>query len=92
MQFDSILGRGAFKTVYKAFDESEGLEVAWYAAQHTQHEFTFCWSSLLLPPLHSSHSCLFSSRLVAIIGICNGQLGDSMAVAARPCKRRKAGS
>jgi WNK lysine deficient protein kinase len=28
-QYDHVLGRGAFKTVYKAFDESEGLEVAW---------------------------------------------------------------
>ncbi len=24
-----MLGRGAFKTVYKAFDEQEGIEVAW---------------------------------------------------------------
>lgn len=28
-RYDEILGRGAFKSVYKAFDESEGLEVAW---------------------------------------------------------------
>ena len=28
-QFDHVLGRGAFKTVYKAFDEEEGTEVAW---------------------------------------------------------------
>ena len=28
-QFDEVLGRGAFKTVYKAFDEEEGTEVAW---------------------------------------------------------------
>ena len=28
-QYDVILGRGAFKTVYKAFDEEEGMEVAW---------------------------------------------------------------
>lgn len=28
-RFDTVLGRGAFKTVYKAFDESEGIEVAW---------------------------------------------------------------
>lgn len=27
MQYDVVLGRGAFKTVYKAFDEEEGLEV-----------------------------------------------------------------
>jgi len=26
---DEILGRGAFKTVYKAFDEVNGIEVAW---------------------------------------------------------------
>ena len=28
-QFDIVLGRGAFKTVYKGFDEEEGIEVAW---------------------------------------------------------------
>lgn len=28
-QYDVILGRGAFKTVFKAFDEAEGIEVAW---------------------------------------------------------------
>lgn len=28
-RYEQILGRGAFKTVYKAFDESEGIEVAW---------------------------------------------------------------
>lgn len=29
LQVDQILGRGAFKTVYKGFDEDEGVEVAW---------------------------------------------------------------
>ncbi|XP_066319046.1 probable serine/threonine-protein kinase WNK4 isoform X1 [Miscanthus floridulus] len=29
MRYNLILGRGAFKTVYKAFDEVEGIEVAW---------------------------------------------------------------
>lgn len=29
LQFEQILGRGAFKTVYKGFDEDEGIEVAW---------------------------------------------------------------
>ncbi|CAN1139032.1 Serine/threonine-protein kinase WNK8 [Linum perenne] len=29
LQYDEILGRGAFKTVYKAFDEVNGIEVAW---------------------------------------------------------------
>lgn len=29
LQHDHVLGRGAFKTVYRGFDEMEGLEVAW---------------------------------------------------------------
>eukprot|EP00201_Polytomella_parva_P011243 CAMPEP_0175061828 /NCGR_PEP_ID=MMETSP0052_2-20121109/13808_1 /TAXON_ID=51329 ORGANISM="Polytomella parva, Strain SAG 63-3" /NCGR_SAMPLE_ID=MMETSP0052_2 /ASSEMBLY_ACC=CAM_ASM_000194 /LENGTH=793 /DNA_ID=CAMNT_0016327739 /DNA_START=103 /DNA_END=2481 /DNA_ORIENTATION=- len=29
LRYDVVLGRGAFKTVYKAFDEEEGIEVAW---------------------------------------------------------------
>ncbi|XP_021804023.1 serine/threonine-protein kinase WNK8-like, partial [Prunus avium] len=29
LRYDEVLGRGAFKTVYKAFDEVEGIEVAW---------------------------------------------------------------
>ncbi|CAL1386600.1 unnamed protein product [Linum trigynum] len=29
VRYDEILGRGAFKTVYKAFDEADGIEVAW---------------------------------------------------------------
>ncbi|KAI3870953.1 hypothetical protein MKX03_025141 [Papaver bracteatum] len=28
-RYKEILGKGAFKTVYKAFDEREGIEVAW---------------------------------------------------------------
>ncbi|XAR53937.1 Non-specific serine/threonine protein kinase, partial [Bertholletia excelsa] len=27
--YDEVLGKGAFKTVYKAFDETDGIEVAW---------------------------------------------------------------
>ncbi|XP_008806942.1 probable serine/threonine-protein kinase WNK4 isoform X2 [Phoenix dactylifera] len=29
VEYKEILGRGAFKTVYKAFDEVDGIEVAW---------------------------------------------------------------
>ncbi|MCO5552905.1 hypothetical protein L7F22_006424 [Adiantum nelumboides] len=29
LQYNEILGKGAFKTVYKAFDEVDGIEVAW---------------------------------------------------------------
>ncbi|KAL0921322.1 hypothetical protein M5K25_008384 [Dendrobium thyrsiflorum] len=28
-RYSEVLGKGAFKTVYKAFDEGEGIEVAW---------------------------------------------------------------
>ncbi|KAM6557787.1 hypothetical protein CsatB_004806 [Cannabis sativa] len=29
LRYEEVLGRGAFKTVYKAFDEIDGVEVAW---------------------------------------------------------------
>ncbi|XVE58132.1 hypothetical protein DITRI_Ditri04bG0145700 [Diplodiscus trichospermus] len=29
VRYDEILGKGAFKTVYKGFDEVDGIEVAW---------------------------------------------------------------
>ncbi|KAH7513679.1 hypothetical protein FEM48_Zijuj11G0006500 [Ziziphus jujuba var. spinosa] len=29
LRYDEVMGRGAFKTVYKAFDEVDGIEVAW---------------------------------------------------------------
>ncbi|KAL1222748.1 Serine/threonine-protein kinase WNK8 [Cardamine amara subsp. amara] len=32
IRYDDVLGRGAFKTVYKAFDEVDGIEVAWNLA------------------------------------------------------------
>jgi WNK lysine deficient protein kinase len=28
-RYDDVLGKGAFKTVYRAFDEVDGIEVAW---------------------------------------------------------------
>ncbi|CAD7705122.1 unnamed protein product [Ostreobium quekettii] len=47
-RYDEVLGRGAFKVVYKAFDEQEGMEVAWNkvnlvdtASRHTQRRRLF---------------------------------------------------
>lgn len=31
--YNEILGKGAFKTVYKGFDEVDGIEVAWNQVQ-----------------------------------------------------------
>ncbi|KAL5211249.1 hypothetical protein ABZP36_022096 [Zizania latifolia] len=33
IRYNEVLGRGAMKTVYKAFDEVEGIEVAWSQVQ-----------------------------------------------------------
>lgn len=30
IRYDEVLGRGAFKTVYRGFDQENGTEVAWY--------------------------------------------------------------
>ncbi|KAK9668438.1 hypothetical protein RND81_13G060700 [Saponaria officinalis] len=36
IRYNEILGKGAFKTVYKAFDEVDGIEVAWNQADIDQ--------------------------------------------------------
>ncbi|ONK77147.1 uncharacterized protein A4U43_C02F3580 [Asparagus officinalis] len=33
LEFDAVLGKGAMKTVYRAFDELNGIEVAWNQAK-----------------------------------------------------------
>ncbi|XVF58727.1 hypothetical protein PTKIN_Ptkin07bG0090100 [Pterospermum kingtungense] len=33
IKYNEVLGKGAFKTVYKAFDEANGIEVAWNQVQ-----------------------------------------------------------
>lgn len=38
-QLNVILGKGAYKVVYKALDREEGVEVAWNCLQSTKHEF-----------------------------------------------------
>lgn len=51
-QDDQILGKGAFKVVNKAFDEQEGMEVAWNkvnlvdtASMHTRRGPVYLWRS-----------------------------------------------
>ena len=33
-QFNTQLGQGAFKTVFKGFDYEEGIEIAWAQVEH----------------------------------------------------------
>lgn len=39
MQMNVVLGKGAYKVVYKAIDKEEGIEVAWNTCQTTRNEF-----------------------------------------------------
>jgi len=46
LQYGTVLGRGACKTVYKAFDLEDGIEVAWNQVgevHHTWHTQTLMW-------------------------------------------------
>ncbi|KAJ6324035.1 hypothetical protein OIU76_011356 [Salix suchowensis] len=42
-RYNEILGRGASKTVYKAFDEYEGIEVAWNQEHQLCHRDVHLW-------------------------------------------------
>lgn len=39
LQLNVILGKGAYKVVWKAIDKEEGIEVAWNCCQTTRTEF-----------------------------------------------------
>lgn len=43
-KFNVILGKGAYKVVWKAIDLEEGIEVAWNSCQ-VQIYYLFCFSS-----------------------------------------------
>lgn len=49
-QFETVLGRGAFKTVFKAFDEEEGIEVAWNQVKVRLHRVLLVLWHLAIPP------------------------------------------
>ncbi|KAL0373841.1 UNVERIFIED_CONTAM: putative serine/threonine-protein kinase WNK4 [Sesamum radiatum] len=38
VRYNEVLGKGAFKTVYKAFDQVDGIEVAWNRVKIDEHE------------------------------------------------------
>ena len=79
LQFDTVLGRGAFKTVYKAFDEEEGIEVAWNQVRVnelvTSREERYKRSS----------SWLWSSAIKYIVVAALGVVVAVVVVCCRPC-------
>jgi len=69
-QYDVVLGRGAFKTVFKAFDEAEGIEVAWnqvkvndLANSPTERERLFAEIRVLKQLKHKNIMSFFDSWL-----------------------------
>ncbi|XP_011026813.1 PREDICTED: serine/threonine-protein kinase WNK8 isoform X3 [Populus euphratica] len=67
VRYDEILGKGAFKTVYKAFDEVDGIEVAWNQVDIED----VLQSSQQLERLYSEFHLLKSLKHVNIIKFYN---------------------
>ncbi|XP_062027728.1 serine/threonine-protein kinase WNK8-like [Rosa rugosa] len=72
LRSDEILGRGAFKTVYKAFDEVEGLEVAWSQV----HVEDVLQTPEQLQRLYSEVHLLKSLKHENILKFCNWWVDD----------------
>ncbi|PRQ16656.1 putative protein kinase WNK-NRBP family [Rosa chinensis] len=72
LRSDEILGRGAFKTVYKAFDQVEGLEVAWSQV----HVEDVLQTPEQLQRLYSEVHLLKSLKHENIIKFCNWWVDD----------------
>ncbi|KAK9811046.1 hypothetical protein WJX73_009199 [Symbiochloris irregularis] len=65
---DQVLGRGACKTVYKAFDEEEGIEVAWnrvhdYVSSKEERDRLFAEIRVLKQLKHKNIMTFFDSWL-----------------------------
>lgn len=72
LRYDEVLGRGAFKTVYKAFDEVEGIEVAWCQVSIED----VLQSPEQLERLYSEVHLLKSLKHQNIVKFCNSWVDD----------------
>ncbi|GAV68706.1 Pkinase domain-containing protein [Cephalotus follicularis] len=72
VRYDEILGKGAFKTVYKAFDEADGIEVAWNQVNIED----LLQSPQQLERLYSEVHLLKSLKHENIIKFCNSWVDD----------------
>ncbi|OIW14420.1 hypothetical protein TanjilG_20866 [Lupinus angustifolius] len=72
LRYDEILGKGAFKTVYRAFDEINGIEVAW---NHVSIEDVL-QSSQQLERLYSEIHLLKTLKHENIIKLHNSWVDD----------------
>jgi WNK lysine deficient protein kinase len=75
LQYDTVLGKGAFKTVYKGFDEREGIEVAWNQVKSTDlikegHKLTQ-EISVLKNMKHKNVMCFYDSWIDEDSGTVN---------------------
>lgn len=73
IRYNEILGRGAFKTVYKAFDEVNGIEVAWNQVDIDE----VLQSSQKLERLYSEVHLLKSLKHVNIIRCFHSWVDDN---------------
>ncbi|KAI3650174.1 hypothetical protein MP228_004912 [Amoeboaphelidium protococcarum] len=67
-KLNCILGKGAYKVVYKAIDREEGYEVAWNCFQTTKAEFTALSQEIEIlkrvrhPNIINFHDCWFNNN------------------------------
>lgn len=72
-KLNCILGKGAYKTVYKAFDWEEGFEVAWSSTQTSKAEYNELNEEIEIlkrvrhPNIINFHDCWYNNNEVIFI-------------------------